>query len=204
MNKVTKLALTIFSSTIFCSIAAAQTSNFTGLSIGGNVEFKSTTLKISASGSEFSGLGNQNMIGSVSADYGFETGKDSVLLVGGKYDLQNTTVVSVTDSSGTVKLEEKEHYSIFAAPGVLLNDKTLGYAKLSYESSKIDASGVKSSTGAQSVTGIGYGLGIRTHLSGNWYANLEAVRIVYSGKTIGTGTGTTGTTVGLVGLSYRF
>jgi opacity protein-like surface antigen len=205
MNNLCKFTAIISLLTIICSVANAQTSNFTGASFGGNIEFKSTTLKLSASGSEFSGLGNQNMIGSISADYGFEIGNDSVLLVGGKYDLQNTTVVSITDSSGTVKLEEKEHYSIFAAPGILLNDKTLGYAKLSYESSKIDASGLKNNTiGAQSVTGIGYGLGVRTHITGNWYANLEAGRIVYSGKAIGTSTLTTGTTVGLVGLSYKF
>ena len=200
MKKFIFIAIT----TLLSSVAGAQTSNFTGLSVGGNLEFKSTTLKLSASGSEFSGLGNQNIIGSVSADYGFEIGKDSVLLVGGKYDLQNSTVVSVTDSSGTVKLEEKEHYSVFVAPGILLNEKTLGYAKLSYESAKVDASGVTSTLGAQSITGIGYGLGIRTHLSGNWYANVEAGRIVYSGKDISSSTLTTGTTVGMVGLSYKF
>ena len=200
MKKFIFIAISI----LLSSVAGAQTSNFTGLSVGGNLEFKSTTLKLSASGTEFSGLGNQNIIGSVSADYGFEIGKDSVLLVGGKYDLQNSTVVSVTDSSGTVKLDEKEHYSVFVAPGILLNDKTLGYAKLSYESAKVDASGVTSTLGAQSITGIGYGLGIRTHLSGNWYANVEAGRIVYSGKDISSITLTTGTTVGMVGLSYKF
>jgi len=190
-------------STLLSSVAGAQTSNFTGLSVGGNVEFKSTTLKGTDSGTEFSGIGNQNIIGSVSADYGFEIGKDSVLLVGGKYDLQTTNIVSVTDSGSTTKINEKGHYSIFVAPGILLNDKTLGYAKLSYESAKFDLD-VTNSIGAQSITGIGYGLGIRTHLSGNWYANVEAGRIVYSGKDISSTTVTTGSTVGLVGLSYKF
>lgn len=188
---------------MLCSVASAQTSNFTGLSIGGNVEFKSTTLKVSATGSEFSGLGNQNIIGSVSADYGIETGNESVLLVGGKMDLQNTTVASISGSGTTTKIEEKSHYSIFVAPGLLLNDKTLGYAKLSYESAKYDVN-VTNTLGAQSVTGVGYGLGIRTHLNGNWYANIEAGRIVYSDKGLNSATLATGTTVGSVGISYKY
>jgi len=201
--KIFYKVLSISVTSLLCLGANAQTSNFTGLSVGGNVEFKSSTLKLSASGSEFSGLGNQNIIGSVSADYGFEMGKDSVLLAGAKLDLQNTTVASITGSGTTTKLEEKSHYSLFVAPGLLLNDKTLGYAKLSYESAKYDAN-VTSNVGAQSVTGIGYGLGIRTHLSGNWYANVEAGRIVYSDKGLSSITLATGSTVGLVGLSYKY
>jgi len=85
----------------------------------------------------------------------------------------------------------------------MLNDKVLGYAKLSYESSKASAS-VTTSVEPPTVTGMGYGVGIRSHLSGNWYANIEAARIVYSNKTIGDSTLATGTTIGMFGLSYKF
>jgi hypothetical protein len=184
-------------------LASAQMSNFTELSVGGNIEFKSTTVKLSSTGSEFSGLGSQNIIGSVSADYGIAIGNDSVLLVGGKYDLQKTTIAKITDTGGSVELQEKNHYSLFVAPGIMLNDKVLGYAKLSYESSKASAS-VTTSVEPPTVTGMGYGVGIRSHLSGNWYANIEAARIVYSNKTIGDATLATGTTIGMFGLSYKF
>lgn len=124
-------------------------------------------------------------------------------MVGGKYDLHNTTIAKITDTGGSVKLEEKNHYSLFVAPGIMLNDKVLGYAKLSYESSKASTN-VTTTVEAPTVTGIGYGVGIRTHLSGNWFANIEAARIVYSNKTIGDGTLSTGTTIGMFGLSYKF
>jgi len=184
-------------------LASAQISNFTGLSVGGNIEFKSTTLKLSSSGTEFSGLGSQNLIGSISADYGIEIGKSSVLLVGGKFDLQDTNIVEVTSSGTTVKLDESNHYSLFVAPGILLNDKTLGYVKLSYESSKA-TSNISSTIEVGTITGMGYGAGIRTHLSGNWFANIEAARIVYSSKSIDSISYSTGTTIGMFGLSYKF
>jgi len=180
-----------------------QTSDFSGLSIGVNIELKSTTLKTSYSDVELSGVGNQNIIGSAIVDYGVEIGKDSILLIGAKYDLQKTTVASMTSSDTTTKLEEQGHYSLYVAPGLLLNDKTLGYAKLSYENAKLDLN-ESSSIGAQSLKGIGFGLGIRTHLSGNWYANVEVARIVYKGKDVSSSTLTTGTTVGVAGLSYKF
>jgi hypothetical protein len=47
-------------------------------------------------------------------------------------------------------------------------------------------------------------VGIRTHLSGNWYANVEAARIAYSNKTLKSATYSTGTTIGMFGLSYKF
>ena len=123
------------------------------------------------------------MIGSISADYGIEIGKSSVLLVGGKFDLQDTNIVEVTSSGTTVKLDESNHYSLFVAPGILLNDKTLGYVKLSYESSKA-TSNISSTIEVGTITGMGYGAGIRTHLSGNWFANIEAARIIYRTKSI--------------------
>ena len=80
MKKIFAVALIAAASTA----AFAQNKDFVGPSLGFNVEFKSTTVKFSGGGSEFSGLGKQNMIGSLSGDYGFDWDNDKVVLVGGK------------------------------------------------------------------------------------------------------------------------
>ena len=172
--------------------------------MGFNVEFKSTTVKFSGGGSEFSGLGKQNMIGSLSGDYGFDWDNDKVVLVGGKYDLGNTTIAEISGSGGSVKLSEKRHYSVFVAPGVVLSNKTLAYAKLSYNSAKGYIESSDGSEVSDSIKGIGYGVGIRTHLSGNLYLNVEAGKIGYSDKDLGGASASTGTTYGLIGLSYKY
>lgn len=182
--------------------AFAQTSNFTGLSVGIGIDLKSTTLELRSQGTEFSGLGSQNVIGTVSADYGMPLSRDTVILFGGKMDLNKTQIVKVSGNGETVKLEESNHYSLFVAPGLLLNDKTLAFAKLSMESAKY---GVNTGNETkQSGHGIGYGAGIRTHISGNWFANVEAGRIVYNSKDFNSANLKTGSTVASIGVTYKF
>lgn len=199
MRKLLPVAVLSF----FCSVANAQISNFTGFSLGGNIEFKAPTLKLAATGVEFEGLGSQNIIVSASADYGVELSKSSVLLVGGKYDVQNTPVVKITVGGEAVTIEEKGHYSLFVAPGILLSDKTLGFVKLSYENAKVGVAGLPE-IDEQSVSGMGYGLGVRTNLGGNANLDVEVGRIVYDAKDISTGKLTSGTTYGRVGFSFKF
>ena len=209
---VIKSIISVLAFTFFCSFANAQTSNFTEFSFGGSIEFKAPTLMLAASGFELSGLGSQNIFASVSADYGIEVSKSLVLLVGGKYDLQNTSVVKITGEGLAVAIEEKGHYSLFLAPGLALSDKTLGFAKLSYENAKYDVTGSVATgsaagsvaSNAQSVSGTGYGLGVRTHLGGNTNLDVEVGRIVYQNNAGNNFTVSSATTFGRVGISFRF
>ena len=209
---VIKSIISVLAFSFFCSFANAQTSNFTEFSFGGNIELKAPTLMLAASGFELSGLGSQNIFASVSADYGIEVSKSLVLLVGGKYDLQNTSVVKITGEGLAVAIEEKGHYSLFLAPGLALSDKTLGFAKLSYENAKYDVTGSVATgsaagsvaSNAQSVSGTGYGLGVRTHLGGNTNLDVEVGRIVYQNNGGNNFTVSSATTYGRVGISFRF
>ena len=209
---VIKSIISVLAFSFFCSFANAQTSNFTEFSFGGSIEFKAPTLMLAASGFELSGLGSQNIFASVSADYGIKVSESLVLLVGGKYDLQNTSVVKITGEGLAVAIEEKGHYSLFLAPGLALSDKTLGFAKLSYENAKYDVTGSVATgsaadsvaSNAQSVSGIGYGLGVRTHLGGNTNLDVEVGRIVYQNNAGNNFTVSSATTFGRVGISFRF
>ena len=209
---VIKSIISVLAFSFFCSFANAQTSNFTEFSFGGNIEFKAPTLMLAASGFELSGLGSQNIFASVSADYGIKVSESLALLVGGKYDLQNTSVVKITGEGLAVAIEEKGHYSLFLAPGLALSDKTLGFAKLSYENAKYDVTGSVATgsaagsvaSNAQSVSGTGYGLGVRTHLGGNTNLDVEVGRIVYQNNGGNNFTVSSATTYGRVGISFRF
>lgn len=209
---VIKSIISVLAFSFFCSFANAQTSNFTEFSFGGNIEFKAPTLMLAASGFELSGLGSQNIFASVSADYGIKVSESLVLLVGGKYDLQNTSVVKITGEGLAVAIEEKGHYSLFLAPGLALSDKTLGFAKLSYENAKYDVTGSVATgsaagsvaSNAQSVSGTGYGLGVRTHLGGNTNLDVEVGRIVYQNNGGNNFTVSSASTFGRVGISFRF
>ena len=209
---VIKSIISVLAFSFFCSFANAQTSNFTEFSFGGNIELKAPTLMLAASGFELSGLGSQNIFASVSADYGIKVSESLVLLVGGKYDLQNTSVVKITGEGLAVAIEEKGHYSLFLAPGLALSDKTLGFAKLSYENAKYDVTGSVATgsaagsvaSNAQSVSGTGYGLGVRTHLGGNTNLDVEVGRIVYQNNGGNNFTVSSASTFGRVGISFRF
>jgi opacity protein-like surface antigen len=198
-----KKIITLAAIAAACSTSAfAQVSNFTGPSIGAGIDFKSTTLEVSGGGMEFSGLGSQNIIGTVSGDYGFALSNTSVVLVGAKFDLSKTQIAKASGGGSSVTLEESDHYSVFVAPSMLLNDKTLAYAKLSLETAKygLDKGGDTKETGH----GVGYGVGIRTHITGNWFANVEAGRIAYNSKDAGSASMKTGSTVASFGISYKF
>jgi hypothetical protein len=198
MKKIVALG---FVSAICAGSAFAQVSNFTGPSVGAGIDFKSTTLEVSGGGANFSGLGSQNIIGTISGDYGFALGDTSVALIGAKFDLNKTQIAKASGGGASVTLEESNHYSLFVAPGMLLNDKTLAFAKLSLESAKY---GLDGGGRTQEGHGIGYGVGIRTHITGNWFANVEAGRIAYNSKDIDSASMKTGSTVASFGVSYKF
>lgn len=183
--------------------AHAQTAIFEGLSIGVNTEFKSTTVELSPTGGSFSGFGQQNTGVSLSADYGVSLSDRTVVLFGGTVDLTDTTILKIESGSSSITLKEKNHYSLFIAPGAVINKSTLGYVKLSYESSDaaIEVSGLSAS---EKFSGLGYGAGLRTQLNGRWFANIEAMRVVFDTKSSGGLSTKTGSTVAAVGLTYKF
>ena len=125
--------------------------------------------------------------------------------------------MKITGEGLAVAIEEKGHYSLFLAPGLALSDKTLGFAKLSYENAKYDVTGSVATgsvatgsaagsvaSNAQSVSGTGYGLGVRTHLGGNTNLDVEVGRIVYQNNGGNNFTVSSASTFGRVGISFRF
>ena len=90
---------------------------------------------------------------------------------------------------------------------MLLNDKTLAYVKLSYEAGKFN-SAVTNAIFNQSVSGFGYGVGLRTEINKTTFLETEIKQVNYSKftkKVEGSNIDFThSATVGSVGLVFKF
>jgi opacity protein-like surface antigen len=178
----------------------AGSENFEGFAAGVSGEFKSTTAEFSVEDVKAEGFGRQYAVASVFADYGIKVSESSVWLVGGRFDLHDSKIVVLRAGDEEASVSEKLHHSVYVAPGILLNDSTLGFFKLSYEGADLQATGGDSA----SLTGLGLGFGVRTQLKDRWQLDVEVGRIFYSKETVGEMNADTGSTLARVGLVYRF
>jgi hypothetical protein len=89
------------------------------------------------------------------------------------------------------------------APGMMLNDKSLAYVKLSYEAGKLNFNYPKSSD-SYSISGFGYGVGLRTEINKTTFLETEIKQINYKKFTDARDEYTPSATVGSVGLVFKF
>jgi hypothetical protein len=201
-------------------------SNFKGLAISINGQLKSTTSKIAIENTDFTldSFGKQNLIGNVSADYGFQLTNKITLLAGGSYDLGNTDIFAYSGSLAgfKFKFKEKDHFSLFIAPGYQLSEKTIGYVKFAYHRSTWSessnwgelAEAIHDYTGgalsphqkdySKGLHGYGIGFGLRSQIYNNIYSTLEVQRVNYDKATISPFTIDSDSTIASVGLTYKF
>jgi hypothetical protein len=184
--------------------------SFSGLSVGINGQFKSTTAKVKAGDYGIDGLGQQNFITNLQADYEFRIDNKFGLLVGATIDFNDNDLLNAnggihTNKIRSVRATEKNHYSLFVAPTYRLSSDTSGYLKLAYHNSKIEHSNdFNYSQGTKSLHGYGVGIGARSYLTNNIFANIEIQRIMYSDDSFFLSNLGTGSTVGSFGLGYSF
>jgi opacity protein-like surface antigen len=182
---------------------ASMAGNFSGPEAGASVTMNGGSTTTQASGQKEDIYGGSSLGFRLHGGYGFDIDKDTVVLAGFDY---NATDLSVGKSDGQ-SLTIKNAWSLSAAPGMLLNDKTLAYVKLSYESGKFNSSftGLKFD---QSVSGFGYGVGLRTEINKTTFLETEIKQVNYSKFTKKIGSTsfdfTTSATVGSVGVVFKF
>ena len=192
------------------SVSSEESSNFNGLSVGINGQFKSTTAKVKAGDYGIDGLGQQNFITNLQADYEFRIDNKFGLLVGATMDFNDNDLLNANggihiNKIRSVRATEKNHYSLFVAPTYRLSSDTSGYLKLAYHNSKIEHSNdFNYSQGTKSLHGYGVGIGARSYLTNNIFANIEIQRIMYSDDSFFLSNLGTGSTVGSFGLGYSF
>jgi len=199
-------------------VSNEEKTSFSGLSIGINGQLKSTSAKARYDGYTLDGIGQQNFIANLQADYEFKLNNQFGLMFGATVDLNESELLKLNGKfnnfpSKDFKVTEKNHFSLFVAPTYQLNDSTLGFLKLAYHRSKVEMENninwsneftSWSRSSSKTLNGYGVGLGVRSHLYNNIYANLELQRVMYSTDSIVTADLGTGTTIGSFGLSYSF
>lgn len=189
-------------------VALADSKNFTGPAIYGELNHSATTVELKSDDVTLSGVGKQSISGALGASYGFALSSTSVLLLGGTYDLSNAKFLEISGGGDSVTGKIKQRWSLFVAPGFVVSPQTLLYGKLSYASGKAtlgaSGAGIDLESSSERFRGVGYGAGIRTQINRNLFAGVEVTRVNYNDKGFdGVDVGT-GTTTGSVQLGYRF
>jgi len=182
--------------------AFAQASNFSGASVGANLDFSSSTAEVTTGGlSAKVGDASQNV--SLYAAYGFDLGGSGVLGLGLTYSLTSLKSGSI-DMAGThVEWQNHDIFSAYIEPGYALNDATLLYAKIAY----VGAKGERISNGltnSQNYYGAGYGAGARLLLTQHLYLQGEFMRAEYGERPIDGMPHKPASTTGSLGLGYKF
>lgn len=200
---------------------AKSSNNFEGPYVGLFADLKSTTVKVAGTAginsASLDGVGQQSLNGHIEGGYGWTTGERIITTVGATYDLRSTTLFNLNFSStqgtvGAATVKQTDAYSLFIAPGYETSENTLVYAKLAYHHSNVESlaagtnsNGNKTQINNFGVSGFGYGLGIKTMLTKQLWFSVEAIRVDYNKISIVSGSnGTTGTTIGSMGLGYKF
>ena len=155
--------------TLITPQAFAQAKNFEGFGISGGINFANNTTEVTstifnAKASETS----QNL--DLNATYNAAIGQQFVLGLGVSVGLGEQKAGTLVDGATTVTAKVKTMNSFFIAPGYALSDTFMVYGKLAALSGTVEASNV-----TDSVTGIGYGAGVRGAIDKNLYWTAEYV-----------------------------
>ena len=125
------------------NISNEDKTSFSGLSIGINGQLKSTSAKARYDGYTLDGIGQQNFIANIQADYEFILNNQFGLMFGATVDLNDSELLKLNGKfrnlpSKDFTVTEKNHFSLFVAPTYQLNESTLGFVKLAYHRSKVE------------------------------------------------------------------
>jgi hypothetical protein len=186
-------------------LASAQVSNFTGFSGAVNLSAASTNTKAGTD----SNFGGDNWGGSVQAAYGLAMSDSSVIGFGLTYALGKSKSGGFKDDkdNSTNTLDVKNQYSLYLEPGALLSENTLLYGKISLEKGKFAAtSTIAKNSNSKSISGTGYGVGMRHMLDKTKFIQVEFMKDSYKSFRF---TGDTtdinaSTTLGTIGMGMKF
>ncbi len=198
-----KLTLTLAAAGLLGMGTVAHAGNFDGFSLGAENQLKSTSASIVDDTGSFENLGGKHdIITVISGSYTFAVAPKFLLGIGATYDLGPTEVGRFGGGVDTLSIIEEKHYSIFVTPGYLVNDTTLLYAKIAYNSTNFNFS-TEVESGSLKFSGVGFGAGIKVALTQNLHVYVETQRVNYSTNT-DVGTFKPSSTIGSIGVSYKF
>ena len=182
--------------------AFSQTSNFEGFSVLGGVNLGASTFEQNAkNGSSLTSVTSTSSNFLAQGEYTFAIGSQITLGLGATVGLGDLTFGRwASGTGGDIKL--KETYSAYIAPGYLLNETTLVYAKLASISGTVY--GDCGTCTSVSLSGVGYGAGARFMSNKNMYYQIEFIQNQYQDKDFTSSTGKSKGSVLSFGVGYKF
>ncbi len=201
MSKFAVAAATLFVS----QQVLADSTNFEGLSLKFGMYTVNSNVKFSEGSNSIDGLGAGSFASDISVDYGLSLSPTSVVLIGASYGVSNPTIFKVSAGSDLDgSLEAGSRWSVFAAPGLVVNDKALAYVKLSYNSTKPDGKGNWNDVGRKTFSGFGYGAGVRFLIDKNVHVDLEFMQMGYGSNTYDAAKVSASALFGGIAVGYKF
>jgi opacity protein-like surface antigen len=119
------------------------------------------------------GLGQQSLGVGGFAAYGLSMGSASVLTLGFDYSFSDIKAGEIKTTT-TSAFKFQNLWSVSIAPGTMLNDKTLAYFKLGFESGKAVGSSTEVS---KNITGSSWGVGMKTLFNKNTFLQVEVKQL---------------------------
>lgn len=186
---------------------AAETSSFTGLTIGASAALAHTNVDYSGFLDGVSSSKN-DFAGGINAGYGIALGERVVLGIGASYIVNSVDFgqVSYQDSGQTVHVDGKlkDHWSIYISPGLRFAPNWLAYAKLGYHHATSEYTDTLMGSGTSSHHGVGYGAGVAYSLADRIELSAEIQHVNLSSASFAQSTGDPSVTEYTVGVNYRF
>ena len=190
MKKIITVAA-VAAATLFAAPAFAQAKSFEGFSVGLNADWINANFGSGATDSTESSVN-----ASIQGQYNFALGSQYVLGLGATYELTKPKLGTI----GTSALTGKNLYTVYVAPGYVVNNTTVVYGKLSSISNTTECTGCTDLT----MSGYGFGAGFQMMMEKNWYIQGEAQSYKMDDKTVATVVNTGKGTIVSFGVGYKF
>lgn len=158
------LIATAAAAVLFAPQAFAQAKNFAGFTVGANVisaKSTSTATAIRAGGLSADDSGTNAAI-DLQASYGWAFGQQFVMGVG----VTLGTSANKAGTLGTSELTVKDRASLDFMPGFAVSDTVLVFGKLSALTATAEGT---AGLGSKSLSGLGYGIGLRAMMNKNLF-----------------------------------
>lgn len=204
-KKLLALTLALSATTVF-----AQSSNFEGFSAGVSIAAVGVDTNLRITENFSFNIGESNITPGVDLSYSMAVDKQMLIGFGFTYDLAKSKSGQVNVTGlGSIGLEAKDHYSVYVQPQYLLNNTTAVFGKLGYHKTKGTISGdFAANFTSESITGIGFGFGVKTFIDKNLFIQAEGQVVNYKEKSFDFAGAAVSykpkSSAGIVTLGYKF
>jgi opacity protein-like surface antigen len=188
---------------LFAPVVGAQNRGFEGFSLGLNVNSASISSDFTASNLPRK-IEQTSPNTSFQAIFGLPANGTFNFGFGMTYALSELKAGAATVGGVNYELIEKDAYSIFIEPGFTIADSTLVYGKLAHLGMRGETRLSTGSTQGNDFFGLGYGLGIRALAGRNWFVQAELLQNNYNERSSGALTIKPSSTMGTLGIGYKF